>query len=285
MNRRLSDSFIEIFLPALKSLHLRDLFISGLNITPRSYSHIVDYLSSPTRCRLRSFNCNGNTFGLRGVRSIIEAIQQHNHIVSIIELHANQNSEGVLEKDEETHDGPPWQRDFDAWKASEALLSRVLTRNKLLKRETERQALRLLRYSRPLLLHTLPSPTVLSSTTHVQGASPFLSLPIEIRQYILSFFGPTLSIAQRIRIFIYASSFSTLPPLLLHPFSTATQGVDALSIDSMYFPIYSAGVRSREHASAGWLRALRCDGFELEADEEPDGKRVRWTIEMANMPW
>ena len=266
-------------MPALKSLHLRELYVSGLNITPRSCPRVVDYLSSPTRCHLRSFICNGNGFGSRGVQSIVDAVRRHNHIISFVELYVNELSEGLLEDD-----GSPLQHDFDAWKASDALLSRILTRNKLLKHETERQALRLLRYARPLLLHTLTVPTVLSAATHVQGASPFFGLPAEIQQYILSFFGPTLSIAQRIRIFVYASTPSTLPPLLPHLISAATRGAAGRSIDSMSFLGHSAGMCNREHARASWLSTVQCDGYELEANEEPDGERVRWTIEMANMP-
>jgi hypothetical protein len=273
MNRRLSDSFIEIFLPALESLHLRELYISGLNITPRSCPHIVTYLSSPARCHLRSFNCNGNVFGLRCDRSIIDAIRQHNHSIPIVELHANQLPAGASDDDDETHSVSHWQRNFDAWKVSEALLSRILARNRLLKHETERQALRLLRYSRPFLLHTLPAPVVPSSTPHVPRTSRFLSLPVEIQQYILSIFGPTLSTAQRIRIFNYASKLSTLPPLLPRLSSGATQRVD------------STGVWRGEQASASWLRVVGCDGYELEENEDPDGERVRWTIEMANTPW
>lgn len=258
MNRTLSDSFIEIFLPALKSHHLCELYISGLNMTPRSCPHIVAYLSSPTRCRLRSFSCNGNTFGLRGVRSIIEAIQRHNLSIPIVELHANQLSGA--------HGGAYLQYNLDAWKVSEALLSRILTRNRLLKHEIERQALRLLRYARPLLLQTSLPPLPPSSTPHIPENPPlFLRLPIELQQYILSLFGPTLSTAQRTRIFNYASIASTLPSLLPH---------------------LSSGVLwPGEQAGARWLREIGCDGYELEEDEEPDGERVRWTIEMANMPW
>jgi len=281
MNNQLSDPFVEIFLPALESPHLRELYISGLDITPRSCPHIVAYLSSPNRCRLRSFNCNCNSLGFRGVRSIIDAIKRHNHTIPTVELHANQQPDD----DEDTHG---WSQ-YSSWKAYEALLSRVLTRNKLLKLETERQALRLLRYARPLLLHSaLLSPAVSSLSTpapYIPGSPPFLTLPSEIKQYILSFLGPTLSIAQRIRIFNYASTPSTLPPLLPCLFPDSAKGADGQFVAGTYLPTHSTGIWQKEQASARWLRDIGCDGYALEEDEDPDGERVTRTIHMAHAPW
>lgn len=274
MNRRLSDSFIEVFLPALNSHHLRELYISGLGITARSCPHIVAYLSSSTRCRLGSFSCNGNAFGLRGVRSIIDAIQWYNYRIPSVELHANQLAMHDTDDDDETPNEPR-QRDLKAWKSSDELLSRILTRNRLLKCETERQALRLLRYSRPLLLQA-------SSPIHVALPSTAdFSLPTEIREYVLSLFAPTLSIAQRMRIFRYASTPSTLPPLL----PRVTQSEDSRSVEEMYLRNYTVGPWHRKKASARWLRAIECDSYELEEGEEPDGKRVIQTIKMAASVW
>ncbi|TFK73368.1 hypothetical protein BDN72DRAFT_791004 [Pluteus cervinus] len=65
----------------------------------------------------------------------------------------------------------------------------------------------------PLPTATQPPPT---PTTPIipPGTFPFLSLPIEIQLYILSLQTPILTPTQRNRIYHYASSLATLPPLL-----------------------------------------------------------------------
>ncbi|EJC97672.1 RNI-like protein [Fomitiporia mediterranea MF3/22] len=46
------------------------------------------------------------------------------------------------------------------------------------------------------------------------SAFPFRALPIELQHYILAFLSPSLSVAQRVRIFSFASDPTTLRPLL-----------------------------------------------------------------------
>lgn len=135
---------------------------------------------------------------------------------------------------------------MEIWQACENELKKVLLRNEQLKKATEREALALLRTARTVLLRSkgsaapspstycsdncacsetvailLPiSPTTLFSSigqpisVQPAGTFPFTRLPTEIQLHILSFLAPILSSAQRIRIYQYASSPTTLPPLL-----------------------------------------------------------------------
>ncbi|KAG6835696.1 hypothetical protein H0H93_015590 [Arthromyces matolae] len=107
--------------------------------------------------------------------------------------------------------------------------------NKILNDRTHDDALRLLRYARPALLHSTKKQDQLSPhaarcdeycscfphpefpgipASSSSPASPLHRLPVELKEYILSFLSPHLSAAQRIRIFQYAASASTLPQLL-----------------------------------------------------------------------
>ncbi|TFK32348.1 hypothetical protein BDQ12DRAFT_659333 [Crucibulum laeve] len=250
-NNGLSDSFIAIFLPALNAPSLRELHLSSIGLTPLSLPYITDFISAPQRCKLRTFKCNGNFLGRRSIKSIIRTIVQHNYSLIKVELHSNQLAQGTTETDINsdpfTSDGetngeqPPWS---DVLKVYEGRLSRVLVRNSQLKHDTETQALKLLRYSRTLLLNmSIDDLSASSAASHpemcsdscscipvfVQPAVPlpvqdqsnsvdaglsFSSLPIELKIHVLSFLAPSLSSAQRIRIFRYASSLQTLPPLL-----------------------------------------------------------------------
>lgn len=179
------------------------MHLSAIDMTPKSASYLTAYISSK-RCRLHILKCNGNSLGYRGVRSIIRAIVKSNYSLTTVELYSNQMIQGYhtsLSDDSDTESDPN-PTHLDAWKDTESRILRVLTRNRHLKREIEKQALELLRYSRVLLL---PSHS---------GSSPFKALPNELHHYILSFFAPTLSSSQRIAIFAYASSMSTLPQLL-----------------------------------------------------------------------
>ncbi|KAF7340240.1 RNI-like protein [Mycena venus] len=214
-NRNLSDSFAEVSLPILDSPCLREVHLSAIALTPQAAPHLIAYLSSP-RCRLHTLKCNGNTLGFRAVKSIIRAIERHNFT--------------LLTRMTMRETGGP--ASLDAWKASDAQIRRVLLRNAHLKRETEKEALQLLRYARPLLLSSsrhVPS-TRCSDCPCVEvqsavasecvperperphgGGFPFRSLPTELQLYIMSFLAPTISPAQRVRIYNYASSPATLP--------------------------------------------------------------------------
>lgn len=227
-NNSLSDTFLEAFLPGLTSPHLRELYISALGLSPISTPYITAYLAAPTRCsNLRTFKCNANTLGARGVNSIIQAIESHNYMLLTVELYSNQLSPSDLASLSETDND---ERDPNTWRSSDRYLKRVLERNKYLKRETEEGALRLLRYARPVLLHYSPEAGSISTSdippcssspseaprpsSKTPTPSKSTALPTEIQHHILSFFAPSLSSAQRIRIYRYASDPTTLPQLL-----------------------------------------------------------------------
>lgn len=106
-------------------------------------------------------------------------------------------------------------------KDAERALHRVLMRNNYWKRQTEKEALVLLSHSRPLLMRSKTSPVTASpsrpSSPPLRTATslfPFYALPNELKLHILGLLAPSLSSAQRMRVYNYASDPSTLPCLL-----------------------------------------------------------------------
>lgn len=106
-------------------------------------------------------------------------------------------------------------------KDAERALRGVLMRNNYWKRQTEKEALALLRYSRPLLMRRKSSPITVSPSRQTSpplrtatSLFPFYALPNELKLCILGLLAPSLSSAQRMRIYNYASDSSTLPSLL-----------------------------------------------------------------------
>ena len=252
------------------------------------------------------------------MRSIIRAIERSNFRLLTVELYSNYlvQNDNTSEPEEDNDLGT------DAWKESEKVLKRVLSRNEHLKRATEKEALQLLRYTRTLLLHskttdtTKLAPTSTSrltpcsnscsaiSTFHSPSTSkscssnfavcsavvkpglfPYPFLPTELQLYILSFLAPTLSSAQRIRIYEYASSLATLPSLL--PCLPSWNNVKAwacipdpssLAFGSGLDKVRGIGgcaagkcmgaggsvVCHREEERGRWLRAVGCCAFEPE---------------------
>ncbi|KAF8069085.1 RNI-like protein [Lyophyllum atratum] len=226
-NGGLSDAFVGAFFPSLECPTLHHINLTATHLGMLSVPPIVAFLSSNQFCRLQSFHCSLNQVGLSGVRSIVNAIGQFNYHLTDVHLYSNQGDE-VRAVEVAGVD----------LKETQSLLRQTLNRNTFLTRETAVEALRLLRYSRPLLLNSgsddvhkttqnLPPcdpccscvPTSdkfrVPPATQSQAGSPFVDLPTEIKQHILSFFAPTaLSAAQRIRIYRWASLASTLPRLL-----------------------------------------------------------------------
>ncbi|KAJ6573823.1 RNI-like protein [Mycena vulgaris] len=303
-NRNLSDPFVEVFFPFLDSPHLREVHISAIGLTPQGAPHLIAYISSP-RCQLHTLKCSGNTLGFRAVKSIIRAIERHNFSLLTVELYANHlvgpvSSDNTSEDDDDDDVGGP--ASLDAWKASEAQIRRVLLRNAHLKRETEKEALQLLRYARPLLLTTsghapstrcndyscvdLPSPGNLDAVVEhppTQGFA-FRALPTELQLYIMSFLAPTLSPAQRIRICTYASSPATLPRagLCLPGFpGRASSNMCVLDPASMPFGMSSGGCAGgkcagavnsvlchKEQQRGEWLALVGCSAYDPHREGE-----------------
>ncbi|KIL64097.1 hypothetical protein M378DRAFT_186832 [Amanita muscaria Koide BX008] len=220
-NHQRSDAFIEGFLQTLMSNHLRELHIGTMNLTPRSLPTIVDYLSSK-RCKLSVLQCNGNFLGLRGIKSIIRAVEQHNYSLTSLGLSSDLKRD---EDDEDLHG----RSTMDVRNDCKLAIKQILARNEQLGRETQRQALKLLLCARTVLLHTqanastekrtsicAPSGGRLDDATMSDNTSsfPFLQLPLEIQFHILSFLSPVLSVRQCAEIYRYAATPATLPSLL-----------------------------------------------------------------------
>ncbi|OSD05119.1 RNI-like protein [Trametes coccinea BRFM310] len=245
-NSMLGDAFIAHFFPILDAPYLREIQLNVCGLTHDAAPHLVHYLTSP-RCQLHVLKLNGNQLRVRGVGSIVRAIHRANYTLHRLELYATglssmpDDSEGSSGEEEDS------QARIVRWQDVENDLKRSLARNLTLKHAVETDALRLLRYSRVLLLRPkardIPSaakavspcsescsctqlatnsifssigqPYSLSTTPPTSGSHfPFTRLPTELQLHILSFLAPILSNAQRLRIFTYASSPSTLPTLL-----------------------------------------------------------------------
>ena len=297
-NSSLADEFIAAFMPVLNTPYLQELQISVLGLTQASTTHLVDYLSS-SRCRLRALRANGNRLGPRGARAIVRAIHRHNFTLGKLELYANGLFDPNADESGETSASDD-EGSRPLWQDSERELARALQRNRLLREDTEREALNLLRYARAVLLKPR-SPACLSTSralvplamASVDGPATlpfrFTSLPTELQLHILSFLAPTLSTAQRIRICAYASSAATLPPLLptltsrgnlpdpsTLPFGGVPMGIGMLLRKRKGFASNDGVVTGSKYAAPGggkkaeerarWLTMMRCDAFELEED-------------------
>ncbi|KAI9062127.1 RNI-like protein [Trametes sanguinea] len=225
-NSMLGDAFIAHFFPVLDAPYLREIQLNVCGLTHDAAPHLL---------------------GVRGVGSIVRAIHRANYTLHRLELYSTGMT--FLSDDSEASSGD--EEDSKArtvrWQDVENDLKRSLARNLTLQHAVEKDALRLLRYSRVLLLRpkardtssaakavspcsescsctqlatnslfsSIGQPYSLSSTSSPSGSHfPFTRLPMELQLHILSFLAPILSNAQRLRIFTYASSPTTLPTLL-----------------------------------------------------------------------
>jgi Ran GTPase-activating protein (RanGAP) involved in mRNA processing and transport len=266
-NRHLSDSFAATLFPHLNSFDLRDVFLSIVGLTPLSVPDIVSYISSP-RCRLHSLSLNGNALGFQGVTDIVRAVEKNNFGLVKVELYSNQYAE-------------PGSEEIEATRENDQNLKRTLIRNQYLKRQTEKEALRLLVSARASLLQ----PKYQHKTTGTSFPSCPLSqssvpiLPTELQLHILSFLAPTLSSAQRIRIYTYASTFSTLPDILPRLASNSgSRGSECLPDPTHLGPSIGARnlngwvLRQVDEQRERWLKAVGCDSFEREDPTSGNGE-------------
>ncbi|KAF8438111.1 hypothetical protein L210DRAFT_2306097 [Boletus edulis BED1] len=213
-NNQLGDTFVEYFLPFLRSRYFHELHINTIGLTARSAPAIGAWISGHLQrncdgaCHLQVFKCNGNSLGVSGVWEIVRAIERGNWSITKVEVHANQLVPSANLADTET---------ADAMRDAERALHRIMMRNSYWKRQTEREALILLRHSRPLLMRPKSSSIIRSRSPPLRTATslfPFYALPNELKLYILGSLTPSLSSRQRMRIYNYASDPSTLPCLL-----------------------------------------------------------------------
>ncbi len=253
-NQQLSDPFLAHFLSTLDSPYLRELQISALGLSNASRKPIVDYLSSPRSRALETLRCNGNNLGIRAVSSIVQTIERRNTSLTKLEVYANSvmkppSEENVRDDDEDSDSSCDSLEIRKNW---EMRLKQALIVNEILKKRTQDDALTLFCYARVLLLdssararrgvadwmssegrrvggsqkkfpisspelhHALSKCTLgADSRTDVfQSLISFRLLPMEVQHYILSFLAPLLSPSQLLHVFNYATTPSTLPPLL-----------------------------------------------------------------------
>lgn len=313
-NQALGDTFAAQFFPVLDALFLREIQLSVMGLTYHSAPHIIEYLSS-SRCRLSTLRVNGNRLGIRGGRGIVRALQRHNFTLTKLEMYAN----GIVDADasSETTGSDDDGTGTMMWADKQKELDRLLTRNMHLKRATGREALSLLQYARAVLLRPrndgtgtgvsacmalvpsrspIPMDSLLSAIaapyvlSPPEPAFPFQRLPTELQLHTLSFLAPTLSSAQRIRIYTYAASPSTLPPLLPTLFSRenvpdlSTMPLGGIGVGVGMLLGKRVGMSSRagfgaldgkdgegaasrkDEERARWLTLMRCNAFELEED-------------------
>ncbi|OJA21588.1 hypothetical protein AZE42_04113 [Rhizopogon vesiculosus] len=177
-----------------------------------------------------------------------------------------------------------------SWKDPGRTLRGVRLQNAHLKRQIEKEALNLLKYSRTLIFRSRASHLSADQQTssHVAGGSfSFHSLPMELRLQILAALAPSLPGAQRVRIYEYAADSSTLPPLL--PLLQRGMGHGCVADPSqplgasVGFALHNSGgcaegkcmgtgnslVCRREAERAKFLAAVGCRAYEPECDRNP----------------
>ncbi|KAF7319929.1 RNI-like protein [Mycena kentingensis (nom. inval.)] len=307
-NWSLADSFMDVFIRQLEAPHLLELHLSAIGLTATSGPLLVEFISSSS-CNLHTLKCSGNSLGLRAVRALVRAVERSNFALTSLELYSNSsaaNPPASSDNTEDDEDEECWNPGSDAWKANDAYIRRVLARNSHLKRVIEKDALCLLRCARPLLLTRSAAPAgspqcedcscATSSRTPVEtisptsgrGTFPFLFLPTELQLDILALLAPSLSSAQRVRIYDYAASPSTLPPartaLCVPGFQV--KGASLCVLDpatTMAFGVGGGGCSGgkcaggggksvlchKEQQRAEWLKAVGCATY--------DPNRGDWT--------
>lgn len=223
-NYKLGDAVVETFFRHLRAPYLRELHINAMGLTARCAPGLAEWISSGHTggaCSLHTLKCSGNNLGIKGVWEVIHAIEKGNWSLMNVEVYANQ-----LAGTEIPNDNSPIQQSGHlsssetevSWKDAERALHRVLhRRNAYWKRQVEMEALNLLKYSRTVFLRSKASLSFADQHSMNNLASesfPFHNLPMELRLHILAVLAPSLSCAQRTRIYDYAADPSTLPPLL-----------------------------------------------------------------------
>ena len=282
----------------LRAPRLQELHISIMGLTARCASGLAEWISkrrswhtgSGGARSLHTLKCNGNNLGVNGVYEVIYAIQAGNRSLVKVELYANQ----IAHTEIPNHNSPfqqttqlPSSETQLSWKDAERDLRVVLLQNAHLKRQIEKEALSLLRYSRALIFRSRAP--LLSAEQHTSShlaseSFPFHFLPMELRLQIFAVLAPSLSSAQRARIYEYAADASTLPPLLSLPQRGIGHGCIADPSQflgaSVGFALHNSGgcaegkcmgagnslMCRREAERAKFLAAVGCCAYEPECD-------------------
>ena len=232
-----------------------NLHLSKTGLTRASVPHLVDYLSSPRSRHLAGLKLSGNNLTQRGAARIVRSMQANFNLTSM-EMYGIRTLQGDQEDSGEGSSGDGSVTIHGETTRFAIAMRWVLSRNELLRKDAQAEALQLLRYSRALLLE--PRRTnedkVRRPPFHIQ------SLPTELQLHILSLTVDTLSANQRIRIFRFASDLTTLPPLLpdLRMEPEEVPELDLLEKNSA--PVT---LSPRDTNRAQWLQTVGCDIYEL----------------------
>ncbi|KAI5123237.1 hypothetical protein M0805_001326 [Coniferiporia weirii] len=218
-NPELSVPFFITFFTHLDPPALRELFISDSGMTHESGPALASFLTSRRSRALETLGCK-NRLDQLTVCSLFLGICESNFTLQDLEID-HLSSESVSDDEDED--------EFETLGGSITSLGHFLWRNKMLRWKTHREALILLSCSRALSLHPseLPLHKSLQDPESPRGSTqpglqtgsvspvpaspfPFHALPIELQQHVLAFLTPTLSAAQRHRVFKSAASPATL---------------------------------------------------------------------------
>lgn len=304
-NKYLCDTFFTQFLPSLNAIHLRELHLSSVGLTSSSSKIIATYLSS-SQCKLHVLECNGNSLGLRGIKSITCAIHNSNYTLKSVGLHDNQlQSRETSSETSSDEEGSGRQsvshtrNDVHTWRSYVTLLKKDLLRNSHLEREVHKQAVILLHYASSLLLvsrcrqelvdrKTLPQPHQ-NNRMAACSFSQFKSLPLELQHHILSFFAPSLSSSQRVRVIGYAASAKTCIPdpsdngyALRESIWSIKMNRNIMSCSAHYcMGTSNALLCRREKERIEFLETVGCNSFELDPGESTCSAREIFTLSLA----
>ncbi|KAL5522584.1 hypothetical protein ACEPAG_8601 [Sanghuangporus baumii] len=243
-NQHLSDTFFVPFLSYLDSASLRELQITAIGLTRCSSQTLSEFFASPRSRVIETLKCNANALGARTVRNLVAQLRTTNFTLQKLEVYANaaprSSAEDVREEGAEEAQEESVEEARAKWTVCEKYLKSMLVRNELLRSRVHEEALELLTYARALLFcsATRQAQSVNEEKAHIPVSSgqqdlldaqqcapshsqnpntntfPFLSLPIELQQYILALLAPSLSASQCTRIFAFAADPSTFQPLL-----------------------------------------------------------------------
>ncbi|KZV92809.1 RNI-like protein [Exidia glandulosa HHB12029] len=229
----LLDTGVSAFLSTLAAPRLRELHLSAVGLSSAGLPALLGYLASRRSASLRTLKLNGNKLGNEGVRALGVVIERCNWWLEELEVYANDDPDS-----DDNNVPPPIPAPVQIQPGAMILRPKenasapfraVLARNRLLRIETRRGALALLKVARIVLLHprlATSNALVLRSAALVvvePGTSPtlpehsrtapfaWLSLPYELRLHVLRFVvaDTVLSAEQHARICAYAES----PPL------------------------------------------------------------------------
>ncbi|KAI0048967.1 hypothetical protein FA95DRAFT_1557383 [Auriscalpium vulgare] len=236
------------FLSKLAAPRLESIHLSAVGMTSLSAASLTNYISSPRSRSLREATFNSNELTPEDIMNFIQALQAYNFSLTRCDLFAN--SRGTTPKE------------AAAWKKEQLVLKKALFRNIMHTRETERDALRLLRYARPVLL---PRHAATDKDSSASTHDP--PLPPELLLYTLSLLAPTLSGGQCARVLNWAADPRTLPPdpRQLPPLAKRISSRPTIGMNAAIPPHANVNGSQGDHLweqRNTWLRAVGCDVYE-----------------------